>query len=150
MQPGKIHPRNAIAVCATALLSSAILGGRQAKAADQDEAALISLENHWLSAENDPDALQNILADDFVHVLPAGFISKDEQIAYLRKNPMPLGAQHFGEMRVRIYGDVGIVNGTLVDDATNGNVRKIAFTDVFVRRNRLWQVVNAQELPIKQ
>jgi uncharacterized protein DUF4440 len=150
MHPGKIPLRITIAVCAAMLLSSAVLRGQQSKAANQDDAALINIENHWLSAENDPDALQNILADDFVHVLPAGFISKDEHIAYLRKNPMPLRAQHFGEMRVRIYGDVGIVNGTLVDDGTNGNVRKIAFTDVFVRRNGQWQAVNAQELPIKQ
>jgi hypothetical protein len=82
-------------------------------------------------------------------VLPAGFISKGEQIAYPRKNPMPLRARQFGEMRVRIYGEVGNVNGALVDDATNGNVRKIAFTDVFMRRNSRWQAVNAQELPIK-
>jgi hypothetical protein len=35
-----------------------------------------TLEQRWLENEDRPDVLQSILADDFVHVLPSGFISK--------------------------------------------------------------------------
>jgi len=150
MHARKFRLGTAIVTSATLLLSSAIVLARQTKSANQDEAALIRLENHWLSAEHDTDALESILAGDFVHVLPDGFISKDEQISYWRKNPTPSRPRHFGEMRVRIYGDVGIVNGTVVYDSPDANSRKTAFTDVFVRRNNQWQAVNAQELLLKQ
>ncbi len=43
-------------------------------------------------------------------------------------------------MRVRIYGDVGIVNGTVVS-----GTQRTAFTDVFAFRDGRWQAVNAQE-----
>jgi hypothetical protein len=42
------------------------------------------VENRWLDNEDRPDVVRTILADDFMHVLPNGFVSKEEQIAYLR------------------------------------------------------------------
>lgn len=51
--------------------------------------------------------VQSILADDFVHVLPVGFISKDDHLGYLRQHPNAFpGAKHFEDLRVRIYGEV--------------------------------------------
>jgi len=48
-------------------------------------------------------------------------------------------------MHVRVYGNVGIVNGVVVE---TGAVRQeTLFTDVFAYRDGKWQAVNAQELP---
>ncbi|HYL65386.1 MAG TPA: hypothetical protein VE077_22435 [Candidatus Methylomirabilis sp.] len=59
------------------------------------------------------------------------------------------GAKHFEDMHVRVYGDVGIVNGIVVSEAGR-NVQKTVFTDVFVRRSGEWQAVNAQKVPFRQ
>jgi hypothetical protein len=108
------------------------------------------VEQRWLENEDRPDVVQSILADDFVHVLPVGFISKADQLAFLRKHPNAFpGSKHFEELRVRIYGDVAIATGivsTIHDPGTKA--KRTAFTDVFVRRDGKWLAVNAQELPL--
>jgi hypothetical protein len=116
--------------------------------AEKSKQEVLDLENHWLQVEDDPAALESILAPDFLHVVPAGIISKDEQLNFMRKHPSPQsGTKHFEQMHVRVYGDVAIVNGIVVATKTEGT-RKTLFTDVFVRRNGKWQAVNAQELPV--
>jgi hypothetical protein len=108
---------------------------------------VLDLENLWLQVEDDPAALESILAPDFLHVVPVGIITRDEQLNFMRKHPSPHpGSKHFEDMHVRIYGDVAIVNGMVVATAAEGT-QKTLFTDIFVRREGKWQAVNAQELP---
>ena len=110
---------------------------------------IVQLENQWLEAEDKPKALPSILADDFVHVVPAGLITKDEQIRYLttHRNGKEQG-KHFENLRVRMFGNVAIANGIVVASAENGKIQKTLFTDVFAYRNGRWQAVNAQETPL--
>jgi hypothetical protein len=123
-------------------------GSRPPTSAETSKQELLKLENHWLEVENDPNALEAILAPDFLHVVPAGIITKDEQLAFMRRHPAPeqKPERHFEDMHVRVYGTVGIVNGIVVETGHGGR-RKTLFTDVFARRNGKWQAVNAQELP---
>jgi hypothetical protein len=110
--------------------------------------AVVQIENRWLSAEDDPDALKSILADDFVHVLSTGFITKDEQIRYLRAHPIQKReSKHFEALRVRVYGTAAVANGIVVASSGDGKIRKTIFADVFAYRNEKWQAVNAQETP---
>lgn len=52
----------------------------------------------------------------------------------------------FEEMRVRLYGDIAIVNGTTITRNANGAlVRRVRFSDVFQKRNGRWQAINLQE-----
>lgn len=115
--------------------------------ADRAKRELLALEQKWLQAEDDPATQEQILADDFVHVLPSGMISKEDQIAYLRSKKQTDQLQrHFEQLRVRIYGNAGIVNGIVVAAGKSGAaVRKTVFTDVFAYRNGTWQAVNSQE-----
>lgn len=94
--------------------------------------------------------LELILAPDFFHVVPAGIITRDEQLEFMRKHPVPQASvqKHFENMHVRVYGNVGIVNGVVVTVETGGT-RRTLFTDVFAFREGRWQAVNAQELPVK-
>jgi hypothetical protein len=110
-----------------------------------------SVEQRWLENEGRSDVVQSILADDFVHVLPVGFISKEDQLAFLRKHPNAFpGSKHFEELRVRIYGDVAIATGIVSTVRDPGNKpNRNAFTDVFVRHEGKWLAVNAQELPLQ-
>jgi ketosteroid isomerase-like protein len=110
-----------------------------------------AVEQRWLESEDRPEVVQSILADDFVHVLPVGFIGKEDQLAFLRKHPNAFpGSKHFEELRVRIYGDVAIATGIVSTVRDPGNkADRTAFTDVFVRREGKWLAVNAQELPLQ-
>jgi hypothetical protein len=60
-------------------------------------------------------------------------------------HPAPASRQHFDQMRIRIYDNVGIVTGIVVSTGINGREDRTVFTDVFVRRDSRWQAVNAQE-----
>lgn len=120
---------------------------RERGSTEKAKQELLDLENHWLQVEDDPNALESILASDFLHVVPVGIVSKDEQLSFMRKHPAPekRAERHFENMHVRVYGNVGIVNGMVVE--TGAARQETLFTDVFAYRNGKWQAVNAQELP---
>lgn len=114
----------------------------------QDREALIALENEWLTNEHDVAKLESILAPDFVHPVSAGyFLTKAQHIDYTSQH-LPQGnfTKRFEQMQVRLYGEVGIVNGiVLTSDEHGQEINKTVFTDVFAYREGRWQAVNAQE-----
>ena len=96
---------------------------------------------------------ERILASDFVHPLPTGdFVTKAQHIAFSSAHPPPANLkQHFDQLRVRVYGDVGIVNGVVVTtDEKDHEVDRTVFTDVFGWRDGRWQAVNAQENAVRK
>jgi len=138
-----------LAVCC--ILQAKLLSAQTSAATDSSETRkqeLLDLEHRWLRAEDDPSALESILAPDFLHVLPAGIVTRDEQLEFMRKYPAPHATvqKHFENLQVRVYGNIGIVNGVAVEA---GRTRRTLFTDVFAYRDGKWQAVNAQELPAK-
>jgi hypothetical protein len=119
--------------------------------ADDTQEVIVQLENKWLQGEDNPDVLKSILADDFIHVLPMGFVRKDEQIDYVRGHRSRREEiKHFEDLRVRIFGNMAVANGIVVANDADGKIRKTLFTDVFAYRNGKWQAVNAQETPLAE
>jgi hypothetical protein len=119
----------------------------------QDKEALIELENIWLKGEHDARILERILAPDFVHPVVTGdFLTKAQHIYYSSKRPPPANLkQSFDQLNVRLYGDVGIVNGIVVTSDQDGKpLDRTIFTDVFAWREGRWQAINAQENKIEQ
>jgi hypothetical protein len=117
-----------------------------------DGQALRVLEEQWLRA-SDAGTLDRILAPDFVHVVPLDrFLTKQEHIEWFVNHPAPAGRNlRFDKLQIRFYGDVGIVNGTVVATDPGGKeLDRTAFTDVFVYRDGRWQAVNAQENQVRQ
>ncbi|MGH9415001.1 MAG: nuclear transport factor 2 family protein [Terriglobales bacterium] len=87
-----------------------------------------------------------LLASDFVHVLPEGFLSRQQQLQYLRSHPDTFhGTRRFARLQVRVYGDVAIATGIVLSSPTQGRATRSLFTDVFVLRHGRWLVVNSQE-----
>ena len=141
-----------VVLCGIALLTCPASSEEREKqgSLEKSKHELLDLEDRWLRAEDDPDALESILAPDFLHVVPAGIITKDQQLSFVRKHPSPgRGSRHFEEIHVRVYGSVGIVNGVVVATDAGGR-QKTLFTDVFAYRNGKWQAVSAQELPARE
>lgn len=114
------------------------------------EQEVTALENRWLQAEDDPSVLEFILADDFVHAMPAGFVSKADQLAFMRQHPRQSGKdvkRHFEQFRVRIYGDTAIAQGIVAAELSPRDIVRTVFTDVFAYRKGRWQAISAQEQP---
>ena len=122
---------------------------RGPKSDEDSKQQLLALENRWLRVEDDPVALESILAPDFLHVVPGEIITKEQQLQFLRQHPAARQRpeKHIEDLHVRVYGEAGIVNGAVIQTTQNGK-RKTLFTDVFARRDGKWQAVSAQELPV--
>ena len=120
----------------------------QKRTSNRDRDALIALENDWLKNEHNAAELEHILAADFLHPVVTGdVLTKAQHIQFSSRHlPAPDLTKHFEDLQVRVYGDVGIVNGLVVATDKGGNVAgKTVFTDVFVYRDGRWQAINAQE-----
>jgi len=126
-------------VIGCALLPLALLSchlSREPNSAEKSKQELLALENRWLQVENDPLALESILASDFLHVVPGAIITKDQHLQFLRKHPAggQRAEKHFEDLHVRVYGEAGIVNGVVIETTDHGE-RKTLFTDVFAYRD---------------
>jgi len=140
---------NTLAAVIILLFILVSFGAERQAPPDKSEQTIRDLEQRWLENEDDPSVLATILADDFVHALPMGFIGKQEQLNFMRKHPqVSKGTKHFDQLRVRMYGSTAIANGIVVEKQQgSASERKTVFTDVFIRRHGTWQAVNAQETP---
>lgn len=112
-----------------------------------DSAVVAALEHTWLQT-GDTTVLRRILAPDFVHIAPGGYVlTRAQHLAWVATHPRKPGVHvRFGSLRVRLYGDAAVANGIVVAADTTGRVLwRNAFTDLFVKRGGRWQAVNAQE-----
>jgi len=137
-----------ILVAGTLILCALPARGDEKRTTIRDRDALIALENKWLKNEHNAAELDYILAADFLHPVVTGdLLTKAEHIKFSSTHlPPPYLTKHFEGLQVRVYGDVGIVNGLVVASNKEGNtVAKTVFTDVFVYRDGRWQAINAQE-----
>ena len=115
---------------------------------ERDRQALVELENEWLKGEHDAAVLERILAPDFVHPVPTGdFLTRAQHIYYSTKYLPPANLKNrFESLNVRLYGDVGVVNGIVATSDEHGReVDRTIFTDVFAYRGGRWQAINGQE-----
>ena len=101
-------------VIACALLPLVVLSchvSRGPKSDEDSKQELLALENRWLRVEEDPVALEGILASDFLHVVPGAIITKDQHLQFLREHPAggKRPERRFEDLHVRVYGEAGIV-----------------------------------------
>lgn len=124
----------------------------QQRSAARDRQTLIDLENEWLNA-NDAQTLDRILASDFVHpVFTGDFLTKAQHIDWFTTHPRPANLKpRFERLDIRLYGDVGIANGTVMMSDENGKeTGRNVFTDVFAYRDGRWQAINGQETDVRK
>lgn len=120
----------------------------------QVEQELMKLEREWSDAflKHDTATIDRILADDYVGTDGRGVITyKDDEIEEA-KTPRPGESALFTildesviDMKVRIYGNVGIVNGRVIEQIRSGTEEgEIQYrrTTVWVKRQGGWQCVS--------
>ena len=114
------------------------------------EEELLKLENEFARAvtSNDADALDELLADDWVIVEPDGsFIDKARFLGVIKSGALSHESMESTDLRVRTYGNTAVVTGLT---ATKGKFMGQDFTaceratDIFVKHTDRWQCVFTQ------
>lgn len=138
-----------------ALVITTSFGGAVARGARQSnlgkaEEEVRKLERRWLDAyeQNDAEAMERIVADDFTITFPNGAIQTKPQLMSMVKTPrrasQPRMRFYTEDVRSRAYGDTVILMGRVVTEYERDGktVRERSrYTDTYVRRKGRWQVV---------
>jgi Domain of unknown function (DUF4440) len=153
---GRFHISRLLSALAVFTIGPLILAGQTKPAAPAEDAKaradVIRLENKWLAGllAANVDAIAEVLADDFSRPSPdsGDFVSKAQLLSFYRSHltaQEPI-AKHMEGLTVTVYDSTAIARGMLTTTDSKGQVvSKLLFTDVFVRRQRRWQAVSAQE-----
>jgi ketosteroid isomerase-like protein len=119
-------------------------------AADQ----VLDLGQRWAFAERagDADALEPLLANDFLLVGPLGFmLDKTQYLGARSSGELRHESLEWADVRVRVYGEAAVAVGTQTQRSTyqgrdaSGRFR---VTQIVVRRADLWTVVGLHYSPI--
>ena len=114
------------------------------------EEELLKLENEFARAvaSNDADALERLLADDWIIVEPDGsIIDKARFLEVIRSGALSHESMEFTEPRIRVYGNTALVTALTT---SKGKFMGQDFTfceratDIFVRQADRWQCVFTQ------
>jgi ketosteroid isomerase-like protein len=117
---------------------------------------ILELGRHWANAERagDADALEPLLADDFLLVGPLGFmLDKTPYLGSRRSGDLRHESLAWEDIRVRAYDNAAVTVGSLTQRSTyqgrdaSGRFR---VTQVAVRDSDRWTIVGLHYSPIAQ
>ena len=109
---------------------------------------VLDLIGHWAAAEqdNDAEALDKLLASDFVGVGPLGFVLDRDQWLGRCGNGLENRAFAVEDAQVREYGAAAVVVGVLAQETSfqgGDNSGRFRLTLVAVRPTDRWLLANA-------
>ncbi len=119
------------------------------EAQDPVAAAIMSMEKEWLDAMLAGNAAKigTFLADDWVFTDPGGQrMTRTQMLDDFRSGTLKIESSVPGEVKVNVYGDTAIVNGSSKDKGTYKGMDisgDYVFTDVFVKRDGQWRAVSS-------
>jgi hypothetical protein len=131
------------------LLSFCKLGALTAQAGENDDKkVLLELEGKIVEAwvQRDTQTLEQILADDYT-LAGAGdaLIGRGEYLAGIVNPEFGTKSAIVDDLRIRLYGDAAVVTGRATyrgwSKKRGSYVRRIRFTDTFIRRVSIWKCV---------
>ena len=117
---------------------------------------VLELGEHWANAERagDADALEQLIADDFLLVGPLGFmLDKTQYLGSRRSADLRHASLVWDDVRVRAYANAAVAVGSLTQHSTyqgrdaSGRFR---VTQVAVRYVDRWTIVGLHYSPIAQ
>jgi uncharacterized protein (TIGR02246 family) len=140
----------ALTLLIVTLFSNSLAQQAQQSNLTKAEEEVRKLERQWLDAyeQNNPEAMDRIVADDFTITFPNGAMQTKPQLMAMIKTPRRTSAPsmrfHTEDVRSRAYGDTVILIGRVVTEYERDGkpVKEMSrYTDTYVRRNGRWQVV---------
>jgi ketosteroid isomerase-like protein len=125
------------------------MGGRS-----EDEQTLIRIQREWAEArvKGDSSYARRVEANDCTIVWPDGSIVDKQQDLQTMTGDIVFAEFKIDDLRVRLYGDTGIVVGQGTIRANKGKQDllggKFVWTDTFVKEGGEWKVVGSQITPV--
>jgi ketosteroid isomerase-like protein len=125
------------------------MGGRS-----EDEQTLIRIQREWAEArvEGDSSYARRVEANDCTIVWPDGSIVNKQQDLQTMTGDIAFTEFKIDDLRVRLYGDTGIVVGQGTIRAQKGKQDllggKFVWTDTFVKQAGEWKVLASQITPV--
>lgn len=110
-----------------------------------DQAALLELNHVYIRSvqTSDVSRFREILADDFCCALPDGSpIDKPRFLEHVSR-PATLSNLEAHDVKVRLLGDVAIVDARTTFTTADGQPGASRYTDVWARREGRWRAVAA-------
>lgn len=157
------RPLIALAVLAVALFSTRPAGAqapehlRMKGMSEQQQWAeeVLRLEREIMNTIRDKDAkaLEPNLSDDFVYRSPEGEVGRADFLKNIAALPGRILSVEGRDLRVRLFGEMAVLTGVQLTVLRTDDGKElesiVAFTDIFVRRNRRWRLALAHgvELP---
>jgi ketosteroid isomerase-like protein len=120
----------------------------------QEEQALMKIQHEWAEArvKGDSSYTRRIEADDCTIVWPDGRIVNKRQDLQTMIGDIVFIDFKIDDLRIRLYGDTGIVVGEGIIKAQQGKQDlldgKFVWTDTFVKQGGQWKVVASQITPV--
>ena len=120
----------------------------------EDEKALIKIQNEWAEAriKGDSSCTRRLEAEDCTIVWPDGRIVSKSADLQTMTGDIVFSEFKINDLRVRLYGDTGIVVGEGTINARKGTQDllrgKFVWTDTFVKQSGQWKVVASQITPV--
>jgi ketosteroid isomerase-like protein len=113
------------------------------------ERYIVDSERQWAEsvATGDTSAIERILADDFIGVDPKGRrYTKQQMIDETRNAPKYFVSNRLNDVKVRFYRTTAVAQGSETWEKHSGERGRFVWTDTWIRRNRQWQIVAAEDL----
>ena len=120
----------------------------------EDEQTLIRIQREWAEArvKGDSSYARRVEANDCTIVWPDGSIVNKQQDLQTMTGDIVFTEFKIDDLRVRLYGDTGIVvgQGTIRADKGKQDLLsgKFVWTDTFVKQGGQWKVVASQITPV--
>lgn len=115
---------------------------------DEQQVRQLEHESHEAFLRGDTEAIDRILADDFIFVNPEGrLLTKPDWIADMTSGELTFESIHMDDLQVRIYKDAAVTIGrvTMKGQSKEGGFNaQYCYTAMYVRRDGRWQAVAEQ------
>jgi ketosteroid isomerase-like protein len=115
------------------------------------------LEDKWRDAilACDPQALDTLLADDYMAITPAGTLqSRDEALQNLRTRRVHITSLTITDRKVRFYGTTAVVTSLATIEGVNAEgpvTGDYRYTHVYVRDAQgVWKIVSVEASHVRQ
>jgi ketosteroid isomerase-like protein len=119
-----------------------------------EEQALMKIQHEWAEArvKGDSSYTRRVEANDCTIVWPDGSIVNKQQDLQTMTGDIVFTEFKIDDLRVRLYGDTGIVVGQGTISAHKGKQDllrgKFVWTDTFVKQGGEWKVLASQITPV--